>query len=172
MGTTGIGLLYVGCVLLLNGIAIIQNIDPKAKGVMNFFTGGVYVTLNLATLAHAVFSGANISAFYGIGTSMLFGFTYLFVAFTEWFALDGRSLAWYCFFVGVNTIPCSIQSFMGGDNRFGVIWLIWGFLWFLYWIAGAFRKIKVASGFVAAATIIIGVVTCWIPGYLILSNLW
>ncbi|WP_162504629.1 AmiS/UreI family transporter [Treponema endosymbiont of Eucomonympha sp.] len=172
MGITGIGLLYVGCVLLMNGIATIQKSDAKAKAVMNFFTGGLYVALNLANLARAVFSGADISAYYGIGTSMLFGFTYLYVAFTDWFALDGRSLAWYCFFVGVNTVPCAIQSFCGGDVRFGVIWLIWGFLWFLYWLAGAFKKIKVAAGFVGAATVIIGVATCWIPGYLIISNLW
>jgi acid-activated urea channel len=170
--TTGIGLLYVGAVLLMNGIAMIQKIDSKAVAVMNFFTGGLYVVVCTINLAYAVFSGAEISAFYGVGTSMLFGFTYIFVGLTNWFGLDARSQSWYCFFVGVTTIPCSLLSFQGGDWRFGIIWLVWGYLWLLYWITGAFSKVKAPASLVPWSTILIGVCTCWIPGYLLLANLW
>jgi len=169
---TGIGLIYVGCVLLINGIGMLKNFDLKALAIMNFFTGGAYVVINIINLAFATTSGAGISAFYGVATSMLFGFTYLFVGLVDWFKLDGRPMSWYCFFVGVNTIPCSILSFKGGDPRFGVIWLIWGFLWLLYWVAGAFEKVKVNGKFVAISTIFVGVCTCWIPGYMLLANWW
>ncbi|WP_196606832.1 AmiS/UreI family transporter [Pectinatus frisingensis] len=37
---TGIGLIYVGCVLLINGIGMLQKFDGKALAIMNFFTGG------------------------------------------------------------------------------------------------------------------------------------
>jgi acid-activated urea channel len=170
--TTGIGLLYVGAVLLLNGIGMLQKIDLKAMAVMNFFTGGLYVVINIINLNFAVTSGADISAFYGVGTSMLFGFTYLFVGLTDWFNLDGRSLAWYCFFVGVITIPASLLSFQGGDWRFGIIWLVWGYLWLLYWVAGNFSKLKLPSKLVPVSTILVGVGSCWIPGFLLLANLW
>ncbi len=170
--TGGIGLIYVGCVLLINGIGMFQNFDSKALAVMNFFTGGIYVVINIINLTYAVFAGQDINAFYGVGTSMLFGFTYLFVGFSNLFRLDGRPLAWYCFFVGINTIPCSYLSFQSGDSRFGTIWLIWGALWLLYWVAGALPKIKLGAKLVPAATVFVGICTCWIPGYMLLANWW
>lgn len=169
---TGIGLIYVGCVLLINGIGMIQKFDSKALSVMNFFTGGIYVVINIVNLAYSVFTKQGISAFYGVGTSMLFGFTYLFCGFTDLFELEGRPLAWYCFFVGVNTIPCSYLSFKGGDARFGIIWLIWGALWLLYWIAGGFKNVKLGDKLVPWSTILVGICTCWIPGYMLLANWW
>jgi acid-activated urea channel len=156
----------------MNGIAMIQKIDLKAVAIMNFFTGGLYVAMNIINLAYAVYSGADISAFYGVGTSMLFGFTYLFVGFTNWFGLDGRSLSWYCFFVGITTIPSSLLSFQSGDWRFGIIWLVWGYLWLLYWVTGAFSNVKVGYKLVPVSTILVAVATCWVPGYLLLANLW
>jgi acid-activated urea channel len=169
---SAIGLLYVGCVLLLNGIGALQQIEKRAVAIMNFFTGGLYVVINGISLFAAITSNAGVSAFYGIGTSMLFGFTYLFVGCTNWFGLDGRSLAWYCFFVGITTIPCSILSFQGGDMRYGIIWLIWGYLWLLYWIAGALPKIVLPSKLVPVSTIVIAVMTCWVPGYMMLASWW
>jgi acid-activated urea channel len=170
--TTGIGLLYVGCVLLLNGVGMLQKFQPRAIAVMNFFTGGLYVVVNAIVLLVAVQSNAEPTVFYGVATSMLFGFTYLFVGFTNWFELDGRALAWYCFFVGVTTIPCSLLSFQSGDVRFGVIWLVWGYLWLLYWVTGAFSKVKPGTFLVPISTILVAVATCWIPGYLLLAGLW
>lgn len=170
--TGGIGLIYVGCVLLINGIGMYQKFDPKALAVMNFFTGGIYVVINIINLSYAVFSGQDISAFYGVGTSMLFGFTYLFVGLTNLFSLDGRPLAWYCFFVAVNTIPSSYIAFSGGDFRFGIIWLIWGTLWGIYWIAGAFPKIKLNPNVVPLSTLFVAIATCWIPGYMLLASWW
>ncbi len=170
--SVGVGLMYVGCVLLLNGVGMLKKYNNKAMAIMNFFTGGIYVVINIINLAFAVFNDMDVSAFYGIATSMLFGFTYLFVGFTNLFMLDGGPLAWYCFFVGINTIPCSLISFSGGDFRFGVIWLIWGALWLLYWVAGAFSKIKLGPKLVPVATILVGIATCWVPGYMLLANWW
>lgn len=169
---TGIGLIYVGCVLMINGIGMLQKFDGKALAIMNFFTGSLYVVINIVNLSFAVFSGADISAFYGVATSMLFGFTYLFVGFTDWFNLDGRPLAWYCFFVAVNTVPCAIISLLGGDVRFCIIWLCWGVLWLLYWIAGGLPNVKLGSKVVPVATLLVSVCTCWIPGFMLLANWW
>jgi acid-activated urea channel len=169
---SAIGLLYVGCVLLLNGISMLQKFEAKSMAVMNFFTGGLYVVINTISLSAAVISKADVSAYYSVGTSMLFGFTYLFVGCTNWFGLDGRALAWYCFFVGITTVPCSINSFQGGDIRFGIIWLVWGYLWLLYWITGNFPKIKLHSKLVPVSTIITAIATCWIPGYMMLASWW
>ena len=44
--TLGLGLLYVGCVLFMNGVGTLQKWDSKAMAVMNFFTGGLLVVIN------------------------------------------------------------------------------------------------------------------------------
>ena len=143
--------------------------------VMNFFTGGLLVVINAVNIGVIVASsgGAGIDAdLYGVATNMLFGFTYLFVGCTNLFNLDSRPQAWYCLFVAVNTVPCSIISFAGGDVIFGVIWLIWGILWLSYWVSGAQMKVTLGPKFIGWLTVFVGILTCWIPGYMLLANWW
>ena len=173
--TLGLGLFYVGIVLFMNGVSILQKWPAKAHAVMNFFTGGLLVVINIVQIAYTVVSGGanSIGAdFYGIATNMLFGFTYCFVAMTNWFELDGRPLAWYCGCVALNCIPCAYLSFAGGDPIFGVIWIFWGTLWLAYWIAGAELKVTLSGKFVGWYTLIIGFITCWVPGFMILADWW
>ena len=47
----GIVLLYVGIVLINNGIARLTKIDAKSAAVMNIFTGALSVTLNILAIA-------------------------------------------------------------------------------------------------------------------------
>jgi len=170
--TLGVGLLYVGAVLLLNGIGRIKKYSLKSLSIMNFFTGGLYVLITCINLAFDVFREQQIDSFYNVATGMLFGFTYLFVGVTDWLDLDGGPLAWYSLFVGINTIPCSYIAYQQGDIRFCVIWLAWGFLWFLNFIEGAVSNIKLPSKLVPVVSILVGVFTCWIPGFMLLANWW
>ena len=150
--TLGLGLLYVGCVLFMNGIGTLQKWDSKAMAVMNFFTGGLLVVINTVNIAYTVVTmgAAGIGAdFYGIATNMLFGFTYLFVGATNAFKLNGRPLAWYCFFVAVNTIPCAYLSFVANE-----------------------MKVTLGPKFIGWYTIVVGVITCWLPGYMMLADWW
>jgi len=162
----GIVLLYVGAVLLINGVGALGKVDGKSAAVMNLFTGGISFIINLVNLTHA----KTPVDFYGIGTGLLFAFTYLYVAITNWYELDGRGLGWYCLFVAITTIPSSMVSYFGGDIRFTLIWLIWGFLWFLFYLAlGAKKNL---GNLLAYSSIAIGIFTCWIPGYLMLIDKW
>ena len=52
----GIVLLYVGIVLINNGIARLTKIDAKSAAVMNIFTGALSVTLNILAIARGEFS--------------------------------------------------------------------------------------------------------------------
>ena len=45
----GVVLLYVGIVLINNGIARIANIDAKSAAVMNVFVGLLSITINIIT---------------------------------------------------------------------------------------------------------------------------
>jgi len=174
--TLGIGLLYVGCVLFMNGVLRLSKVDGKSCAIMNFFTGGLLAVINAINIANVVFAGGldalliDYTSFYGMATNMLFGFTYLFVGCTNWFGLDGRPLGWYCFFVACNTVPIFLISFASGDFIWGIIWVIWGLLWLAFWVNGVLGKLS--ETFMGSFTWIAGVITCWIPGLLMVLGWW
>lgn len=163
---TGVVLLYVGAVLMINGIGGLGKIDVRSMAVMNFMVGGLALVASLIQL----FRAETTTDFFGVATSFLFTFTYLYVAISMWFELDMRGFGWFCFFVAITTIPCSLITFEAGDMRFGTFWLIWGAVWYMFYLDAVPKKNfgKVLPGVVIAT----GVLTCWIPGLLILTDRW
>ena len=67
----GLVLLYVGIVLISNGLARISNISDKSVTVMNIFTGGLSVICNIIVIVHAKFTGEPMD-FYAAATGLLF----------------------------------------------------------------------------------------------------
>ena len=74
----GVCLLFVGIVLINNGMCTLYNVDGKSTAVMNIFTGGLSLFINFVNLVQG--------NYYAAGTGLLFCFTYLFVAFSRIFA--------------------------------------------------------------------------------------
>ena len=171
----GAVLLYVGVVLITNGIARLTNIDPKATAIMNLFTGGLSIVLNFGSLLVAQAQNpTNMGPYYACATGLLFGFTYLFIGINNIFNLDGRIFAWYSLYVTITTIPAGILQWGDGTNKYNVmmaiIWWLWGLLWVTAWIE-LVLKIDLKN-FTPWLSILEGVLTAWIPGFLILTNVW
>ena len=146
----GVVLLYVGIVLINNGIARITNIDSKSAAVMNVFVGLLSIIINIITIVHGDFILIDdVGDFYSAATGLLFGFTYLFVAVNSIFNLDNRLYGWY--------------------SLFAIIWILWGILWLTGFIENVLKK---ELKFVPYLAIFEGIFTAWIPGFLILTNLW
>ena len=165
----GLALLYVGAVLVVNGMWLLGKADDREVGLMNLFTGVLTFLIAIYT-AFTQPVGLPASAL-AAGQTLLFSFTYLWVGLNNVFHLgDGRGLGWYCLFVAISTIPSSLVTFQAGDGRFGVIWLIWGVLWFVFFLVLALKRNL--GQFTGWFTALVGVATCWIPGYLILLNRW
>jgi len=167
----GVVLLYVGIVLINNGIARITDVDAKSASVMNVFTGLLSIIINIITIVHGDFESIDsIGDFYSAATGLLFGFTYLYVAANSIFNLDGRLYGWYSLFVAINTVPAAwIEFSVNGDWRMAVIWILWGILWLTGFIENVLKK---ELKFVPYLAVFEGIVTAWIPGFLILTNLW
>ena len=167
----GVVLLYVGIVLINNGIARLTDVDNKSASVMNFFVGALSITINIITIVHGDFTLMNdIGDFYSAATGLLFGFTYSFVAVNSVFNLDPRLYGWYSLFVAINSIPAAwIEFSVNGDWRMAIIWVLWGILWLTGFIENVLEK---KLNFVPYLAIFEGIVTAWIPGFLILTNLW
>ncbi len=166
----GVCLLFVGIVLINNGICNLCNVDGKAAAVMNIFTGGLSVFINFVNLVQG--------NYYAAGTGLLFGFTYLFVAANNIFKLNGKPFAWFSTFVAVNAVVFgTLEGFVGSqalgiepDIRWAGIWYLWAILWgtsFVEEILG-----KKLGKFTPCLQVFEGIVTAWIPGLLMMIGLW
>lgn len=158
----GVCLLYVGIVLINNGICRLQNVDGKSAAVMNIFTGLLSVFINAVNIIHG--------DYYAAGTGLLFGFTYLFAAANNIWKLDTVPYGWFSLFVAINTIPAAVIDYNAGDWKMAIIWLMWGVLWLTGFIECVMKKDL--GKFVPALQIFEGIITAWIPGFLILRGLW
>ena len=166
----GVCLLFVGIVLINNGICNLCNVDGKAAAVMNIFTGGLSLFINFVNLVQG--------NYYAAGTGLLFGFTYLFVAANNIFKLNGKPFAWFSTFVAVNAVVFgTLEGFVGSqalgiepDIRWAGIWYLWAILWgtsFVEEILG-----KKLGKFTPCLQVFEGIVTAWIPGLLMMIGLW
>ncbi|MFT4564932.1 MAG: hypothetical protein ACI9BW_004702 [Gammaproteobacteria bacterium] len=162
----GVMLLFVGCLLLINGLGGLDKVEAKSMAVLNFMIGGLGLVASLLQLTRA----DSPADFFAAASLLLFTFTYLYVAICIWLDLDMRGFGWFCFFVAFTTIPYSLMSFQNNDPRFGVFWIIWGAMWFMFYLANV-RKTDFGK-FLPYTVITVGVFTCWIPGLLILTERW
>ena len=168
----GVILLYVAIVLISNGIARVCKIDSKSQSIMNLFTGGLSVICNVIVIVFGEISGST-SEFYAAATGLLFGFTYLYIALNGIFNLDQRLYGWYSLFVAITAIPAGMLSWAdGGINNIAmaIIWWLWAALWFTGWVETVL-KINLGRS-VGALAIFEGIVTAWIPGFMMIAGWW
>ena len=166
----GVVLIYVGVVLILNGMANLYHIDSKSSSVFNVFTGLLSFILNIVACVQGNYFAA--------GTGLLFGFTYLYIAAKGIFNLDERLFGWYCLFVAINTVPLAFIDantlrfidFTIGNIYWIFIWLLWGLLWLTGFIELVLKKDL--GRFVGYLSVFDGIFTAWIPGFLLLINMY
>ena len=152
----GVILLYVGMVLMSNGFYRLEKINDKSNVVMNIFTGGLGLILNLIAIGYGAVTGADASWFYASATGLLFAFTYLYTAINTIWNFDQRLYGWFSLFVG--------------NMLYGIIWWLWGILWLTAFIEINLKKDL--GNFVPYLAIFEGIVTAWIPGFLMLVDKW
>lgn len=171
-----VGLLYVGAVLFLNGVMLIGWVDARSAAPMNLMVGG----LQVITPTYLIFT-ANGDVYKILGASglYLFGFTYLYVAFNLLAGLDGTGLGYFSLFVAVCAVVFAGLNFWlkvpggarWGDNAFGVIWLLWAFLWALFFILLGLKKSAIGR-YTGAVAAIEGWITGAVPAFLLLTDKW
>jgi putative amide transporter protein len=188
----GVVLLYVGAVLVVNGIWLIGQARVTAAGeagataaeaqptfiqnreiaVLNVFTGFVGVVAAVTLMIQGNSAG-DLGQVRGAGYILLFAFTYLWVAANNFLNAGGRAFGWYCLFVAITAIPAGIWSFANADGNaasiyLGVCWFAWAVLWFLFFLLLALdRPVGRLAGAVA---ILEGIGTAWVFGILLLEN--
>jgi hypothetical protein len=178
-------LLYVGAVLVVNGIWLVGQaraaeapgggallLDNREVAVMNIFTGFVGVAAAV-TLGVKGNTDGDIATVRSAGFILLFAFTYLWVAFNQFLNVSGHAFGWYCLFVAITAVPAGIFTLADADGNaasiyLGLAWFAWAVLWFLFWMLLALeRPIARITGLL---TILEGIVTAWVFGFLLLED--
>lgn len=168
VNVSNVGLLYVGAVLFINGLMLLGKIDGKSAGIFNLFVGSLQVFTPIYMIITADGDMATILSASGI---FLFGFTYLYVGIANLTNANANGIGYYSLWVAIMALGYSYANFSYfGDSKFGMIWLMWAFLWFLFYLLLAKNKpIARYTGWIA---LIQAWITCTIPAFMILIEAW
>ena len=164
-----VGLLYVGAVLILNGLMLLGYVDARAAAPLNFFVGG----LQVITPTYLIFtSGGDADTILAASGLYLFGFTYLYVGFNLLGGLDGTGLGWFSAFVAACALVFAGLNFGRLDDAaFGVIWLYWAVLWALFWVVLGLKR-EEWTRFTGLVAVVAGVFSAAIPAFMLLTGVW
>ena len=166
----GLALLYVGAVLCLNGLWLLGKIDDNEIWIIDVFVGGITLCVALFLAFNPAADAGSIRA---AALTLLFTFTYFWVAINRFNGADGRGLGWFSLFVAITVVPVAITTLASATTLwgywFGLCWAAWAFLWFLYYLLLAQKKDILK--FTGTVTLLEGVFTGWIPGFLLLEGI-
>ncbi len=166
---TGLALFYVGAVLILNGLWMLERIGDREIAVINAFTGGITL---LVALKLAFGDGADAASIKAATLSLLFSFTYLWVAINRYNGADGRGLGWFSLFVAITAVPVAVDSLRHAASAMevwlGLSWAAWSILWLMFFLLLALGK--PIRRLTACTAIAEGLATAWLPGWMLLGG--
>lgn len=164
----GLVLLFVGAVLIINGLSSLGLISRSETTIMNIFTGVICVSVSI----YNAFGLATNVAIKNAALGLLFGFTYLWVAYNNVTNADGRGLGWFSLFVAIVVIPIFIMEWQDaktfGQKWLALNWGAWAVLWFSFFVLNVLDKKKSLSKPIGWLVIVQGILTAAIPGFLLL----
>jgi hypothetical protein len=159
----GLVLLYVGVVLIVNGIWLLGQaraaaaappagetvtapagtvavaeahpffIQNREVAILNVFTGFVGVVAAVTLAVQGNADGDN-AQIRGAGYILLFAFTYLWVAYNQFANAGGHAFGWYCLFVAITAVVAgALQLDNANGDDAGVYLAIDWFAWAILW---------------------------------------
>ncbi|WP_323764121.1 AmiS/UreI family transporter [Marinovum sp.] len=156
-----LSLLFVGAVLVLNGLWMSGRIDDREIVVINGATAAITATVAAVSLVRV----QSVDDVRAVAMTLLFSVTYLWVAFNRVSSSDGRGLGWFSLFVALSVLPEAIGTLGAAtsvmETWLGLCWLTWAGLWFLYFLTLAMQRPFRRQ--TAMATLLCGILTAWLP---------
>lgn len=154
-------LLFVGAVLTLNGLWMLNRISDKEIVIINLAVSVTTGTVALMGMAEAS-TPATVKA---AALTLLFTLTYFWVAVNRLTGSDGRGLGWFSLFVAVSVLPEAAGTLRHAPDAMivwlGLCWACWAGLWFLHFLVLAIRRPMERA--TAIATLSSGILTAWLP---------
>lgn len=166
-GVLGINLLFVGIVLVLNGVNRFYKLDAKSTAFMNAVTGVIIVLGCFINFA----KGGDTLAYQNVASAFLFGFTYIFIAANHLFKLDWRPFGWFSLFVAIYAVFMAVLAGQARDFKFVYLWTAWALLW-LNGFLDSVLKMKSMSKIFPYLSIAEGIFAAFIPSLMMLTDQW
>jgi len=164
-----VGLLYVGAVLVINGLALLGRVGSRDAVPLNLFVGALQVFTPTYLVVTADGDPDTVLAAAGL---YLFGFTYLYVALGTLLHLEGTGLGWFSLFVAACALVYAVLNATRFDDlAFAVIWLMWAYLWLLFFLVLALGHAGLTR-YTGGIAVVEGVVTGAVPALLLLTGEW
>lgn len=165
----GLVLFYVGVVLILNGLWMLDRIADREILIVNVLVG----LLNLRVAHEYAFApGADPASVRAAAMGLLFAFTYLWVACNRWLGNDGRGLGWFSLLVAITVAIVALQALSRASSGWelwaALSWAAWALLWLLFFMLLVLgRPSPRPIGWLSIAQ---GVLTGWAPGFWLLQQ--
>ncbi|MCL3883261.1 AmiS/UreI family transporter [Marivita sp. GX14005] len=163
-----LSLLFVGAVLVLNGLWMTGRIADREIIVINLVTATVTGCVALVTLIRA----ETASDIRSVALTLLFTVTYLWVAVNRMNGADGRGLGWFSLFVAISVLPEAVQTLASAQTAMqlwlGLCWLAWSALWLLFFLTLVPKWVPERP--TALATLASGILTAWLPAMFLLNG--
>jgi putative amide transporter protein len=161
-----LSLLFVGAVLVSNGLWMFGKIADREVAIINLTTAGLTGTVALLGMIHAVDAGGVRDA----ALTLLFTVTYLWVGLNRMTGADGRGLGWFSLFVAISVLPEAARTFgaatSGMDLWLASCWLAWSGLWLLFFLTLVLHL--PLQRMTAVATLASGIFTAWLPALVLI----
>lgn len=164
----GMGLLFVGGVLFVNGLWLLDYGADRDVAIFNFLTGAITF---LIVLWWAFGGDASEGTAFNAAGTLLFSMTYLWIGSNAIRGIeDQRSFGWYCFFVALTALPTGYLVFLTGDVGLAGLWWLWAVLWAAFFVLLGLERDDFTAP-VGWFTAVTGVAT-GVGGYLMAAGFW
>jgi hypothetical protein len=166
---SAVGLLYVGAILVVNGLFLLGRVSAKGAAPLNFFVGG----LQIFTPTYLIFtSGGDPSVIAGAAGLYLFGFTYIWVGLNNVFGWKGEGLGWFSIFVAICCVWFGLHNGITyGDWTSAALWAQWATLWFCFFMLLGLGKSNWNNA-TGSICLFQGFTTGLVPAMLMITGQW
>lgn len=162
-------LFYVGIVLMLNGLWMLGRIADREILIINALVG----LLCLRTANELAFGDSADAASVRQATfSLMFAFTYLWVAYNRLTKSNGYGLGWFSLMVAITAQLVAIQLLASAGTDVwhvwrAISWTAWAMLWLMFFLVQVFQLpwTRLAGWM----SIVQGALTGWLPAMLLLE---
>lgn len=168
-----VALLFVGAVLLVNGLLLRGAVSARSAAPINLLTGSLLAVaaLHLALSVRPLEATADPVLWIAAGF-LLFAFTYLFVGLNALVGADDIGVGWYCLWAAlIAALLSTVQFAEFNDPRMGLLWASWCVLFSAFALALLSRWAWAAQ---AAGTLAViqALTTATFPALMMLNGSW
>ncbi|WP_022883784.1 AmiS/UreI family transporter [Glaciibacter superstes] len=164
---SGVGLLFVGVVLFVNGLNSIGVVPARSAAFLNIVVGAFQIVFPTLVLLQSPGDTAVLAATW---PNYLFGVTYLWFGLGVYLNLEPQGFGWYSSFVAVIALYQAVLA-APVDPIFSVIWFTWAVMWTLFFLVLALGRSSLGT-FAGWFLILLGLPTCSLVAILQFQGIW